>query len=186
MYKEKIVLIGASTGGPGHLRKILRSLPYEIDYALVIVQHMNSDVIKSFASQMQENSSLPVRATNGKCKVEKGNVYICTVSMEFFVDMNEVYLVESRQKDIYSPSVNILFHSAVTLLDIFSVYAVLLTGIGDDGASAMLELYNEGAVCIAESKESAIVYGMPKQAYNLNKNIDVMHLCEVIEYLKNV
>lgn len=186
MNREKIVLIGASTGGPGHIRKILASLHNEIDYALVIVQHMNCDVIESFASQMQENSSLPVVAISDKCKIEKGSVYICALSMELTKQQGQLYLIKSEQKDIYSPSVNTLFLSATKLLPQFKINAILLTGIGADGAQGLLELYAKGAYCIAESEKSAVVYGMPKQAYLLNKELDVMHLKDIIEYLKHV
>ena len=186
MSKEKIVIIGASTGGPGHLRKILLSLPAQIDYALVIAQHMSSNIVESFAMQMQENSSLPVLLAKGKCKVKAGNIYICATSMEFVRLNNQVYLIESKQKDIYSPSVNILFHSAINLFPNITLTAILLTGIGEDGAEGLLDLYVRGAHCIAESQESAIVYGMPKQALALNKQLDIMHLEKIVEYLKNV
>ena len=186
MHKNKIVLIGASTGGPGHLRKILTSLPECIDYALVISQHMNSNVIRSFAKQMQENSALKVVLAENKEKVTEGNIYICPVSMEFIEQNNIVYLTDSTQKDIYTPSINILFHSATSLIQKNQLSAILLTGIGDDGAKGLFELYKHGAFCIAESQASAIVYGMPKQAYLLNTNVNVMHLNEIVEYLQNV
>ena len=186
MSKEKIVIIGTSTGGPGHLRKILLSLPQQIDYALVIAQHMNINIVESFAIQMQENSSLSVLLARHKCKIQTGNIYICATSMEFIRLNNQVYLIESEQKDIYFPSVNILFHSATNLLPNLILIAILLTGIGDDGAKGLLDLYSQGAHCIAESKESAVVYGMPKQAYLLNNQLEIMHLEKIVEYLQNV
>ncbi len=186
MSKDKIVIIGASTGGPGHLRKILLSLPKRIDYALVIAQHMNSNIVESFAMQMQENSSLPVLLAKEKCNVKASNIYICATSMEFVRLNNQIYLIESQQKNIYSPSVNILFHSATNLFPNITLIAILLTGIGEDGAEGLLDLYVRGAYCIAESEESAIVYGMPKQAYVLNKQLDIMHLEKIVEYLQNV
>ncbi|MDF1876076.1 chemotaxis protein CheB [Sulfurimonas sp. SAG-AH-194-I05] len=185
MRKNKIVLIGASTGGPGHLRKLLLSLSESMNYSIIISQHMNSNVVASFATQMQENCSLPVILAKDKLKIIQGNIYICAISMELIMQNNALYLVKSNNEDIYSPSVNTLFYSAKNLLSGTSLIAILLTGIGDDGARGMLELYNTGAYCIAESQESAVVYGMPKQAYILNKHLDVMHLHKIIEYLQH-
>ena len=185
MSKEKVVIIGASTGGPGHLRKILLSLPAQIDYALIIAQHMNCNIIKSFATQMQENSSLAVYLAKGKCKIEVGNVYICATSMEFIRLNNQIYLIESKQQDIYSPSINILFHSATNLFPNITLIAILLTGIGEDGAEGLLDLYLKGTHCIAESQESAIVYGMPKKALALNPQLETMHLKKIVEFLQN-
>ncbi len=186
MHKDKIVLIGASTGGPGHLRKILLSLNDNIDYSIVISQHMNSNVVKSFATQMQENCSLPVILAKDKLEIVSGNVYICAASMELTMQKSRVLLVKSNKEDIYSPSINNLFDSAKKLLSDISITAILLTGIGNDGAKGMLELYMHGAYCIAESQESTVVYGMPKQAYILNNQVHVMHLDEIVEYLRNV
>ena len=84
----------------------------------------------------------------------------------------------------YNPSVDHLFHSAVKLCKEYDVLAILLTGIGHDGASGLSELQNARAQCIAESEESAIVYGMPKRAVELNNNIKVMHLDDIIKYIK--
>lgn len=186
MCKDKVVLIGASTGGPGHLRKILLSLDKGIDYVVIISQHMDSNIVASFVAQMQENCSLEVILAKNKLEIVKGKVYICSVSMELCMQNNVLYLVKSNKKDIYSPSVNTLFYSATQLLSYISLSAILLTGIGDDGAKGMLKLYTCGAHCIAESQESSVVYGMPKQAYMLNNQLEVMHLNEIIEYLHHV
>lgn len=182
----KTVLIGASAGGPGHLRKILSSLDKNIKFSIVIAQHMNNNLIPSFVTQMQENCSVPVLLADNKMKIKKGNIYICAHSMEFILQNNQTYLMKSEKEDIYSPSINILFDSAKILLSQTDLTAVLLTGIGDDGARAMLELYKNGVNCIAESEASAIVYGMPKQAYEMNKQLYVMNLYQIVEFIQNV
>jgi two-component system chemotaxis response regulator CheB len=84
----------------------------------------------------------------------------------------------------YNPSVDHLFYSAVQLVKSHDILAILLTGIGQDGAEGLSALQNAGATCIAESERSAIVFGMPKRAAELNANIKVMHLDSIIDYIK--
>lgn len=94
--------------------------------------------------------------------------------------MNCVENIESH----FNPSVNCVFNSAVKLTNDYDILAVLLTGIGYDGAEAMSNLQNAGALCIAESEKSAIVYGMPKRALELNKNIKALDLDDIIVEIK--
>lgn len=182
---EKLVLIGASTGGPGHLKKILSSLRNNIDYAIVIAQHMNPSVTYSFAEYLNEISQLPVILADKEIEIKKGNVYICATSMELKSKNNRIYLKKSKQKSIYSPNIDILFLSAINLLSNIEVNAILLTGIGKDGAKGIDALEKNGANCIVESEETAIIYGMPKQAYLLNNKLKKFSLYEIIRALKN-
>lgn len=82
-------------------------------------------------------------------------------------------------ESIYNPNINVLFQSAVNICGFIDVLAILLTGIGDDGAKGLFDLYRAGASCIAESEESAIVYGMPKKAKEINPDVNVMNLSDI-------
>lgn len=183
---QTLVLIGASTGGPGHLKKILSDLKPSIKASYIITQHMNENVVGSFVSQLSEVCKLPVLLAKDKQEISPSSVYICSCTLELFLQNNQIYLQKSEQEDIYTPSINILFNSAIHLLPKYVVIPIVLTGIGDDGATAMHNLYKKGALCISESQKSAIVYGMPKQAYKINSEVKVMHLNEIIKFLQNV
>ncbi len=183
---QTLVLIGASTGGPGHLKKILSDLKPSTKASYIIVQHMNENVVGSFVSELSKSCNIPVLLAKDKQIISPSSVYVCSYTLEFFLQKGQIYLQKSKKEAIYTPSINILFNSAVHLLPKYAVVPIVLTGIGDDGATAMHSLYKKGALCISESQKSAIVYGMPKQVYKINSEVKVMHLDEIIKFLQNV
>lgn len=183
--KQKIVLIGASTGGPGHLKKILSALPPTYNAALVIAQHMNSVFIPSFISQFKNELSLGVSSIDACLELKSSMAYFCPYNC-ILSKHNFTLCVEPSVHDItpYNPSVNTLFTSALPFIRDIEILAVLLTGIGDDGAFALSALKQEGVTCIAESEKSAIVYGMPKRALEINPLISSMPLDDIILHIK--
>jgi two-component system chemotaxis response regulator CheB len=179
--KQKIVMIGASTGGPGHLKKILSSIPSSYHAAIIIAQHMNSTFIPSFISQFQTELKLPVHALDATSELQPGHIYICANHCKLVNERQCVYAKTVEEGDTpYNPSIDTLFLSALESLDNATILAVLLTGIGHDGAEGLSELQKKGASCIAESEESAIVYGMPKRAIEINPNIASKPLEQII------
>ena len=183
--KKKLILIGASTGGPGHIKKIFSSYESYFCAPIVIAQHMNQQFISSFVRQFDDEHPFDILLANFRHKIDNSCVYICADHCEFAKKDFDLYL--EKADDVmshYSPSIDHLFLSAVKLCKDYDILAILLTGIGQDGAQGLSELKDTGATCIAESKESAIVYGMPKKAAELNSNIKVMHLDEIIKYMK--
>lgn len=184
--KKKLILIGASTGGPGHLKKILLNLPVDFTVPIVIAQHMNQVFITSFVKQFDDELPLNFVLANNRHDVDPSTVHICGTHCElhqqgFYLKLEHASNVVSH----YNPSIDHLFYSAVKLVKSYDVLAVLLTGIGQDGAGGLDALENEGATCIAESEESAIVFGMPKKAAELNSNIKIMNLDNIMNYIKN-
>jgi two-component system chemotaxis response regulator CheB len=183
--KEKLILIGASTGGPGHLKKIFFSLNSSFSIPIIIAQHMNPVFITSFVKQFDDELSFKFCLADNIHNIEKGIMYICATHCK--LDKSEKGLKLKSVKDVtssYNPSVDCLFKSAVKLCKKYDVLAILLTGIGHDGAQGLSDLQNVGATCIAESEESAIVYGMPKKAVELNCDIKVMSLNQITTYIK--
>ena len=89
-------------------------------------------------------------------------------------------------KTIYTPNVDVLFNSGTQIAKNVNLLAILLTGIGDDGAAGLDKLYKAGAKCIAENEESAIVYGMPKRAKELNQNLKSLNLMMIRKELEEV
>lgn len=176
---KKLVLIGASTGGPGHLKKIFTSLRKDISVPIVVAQHMGSSFIPSFVNHFKDSLNAPVFSLNGERKLVEGGIYVCGKNMNI-ISSSPLLIKEREDKDlIYSPNIDLLFSSCVKVCKDVEVMAILLTGIGHDGAEGMLKLYKAGAKVIGESERSAIVYGMPKKAKELNPELEVLDLDEI-------
>jgi len=178
-------LIGASTGGPGHLKKILSIIPSSYQGAIIIAQHMNSTFIPSFISQFQTELSIPVHSIDTKTSLENGHIYICSQHCELKKEYHSLIVQTTQQGQTpYNPSIDTLFCSAVECLKNAEILAILLTGIGHDGAQGLSELQKHGAQCIAENEETAIVYGMPKRAIEINPDIPALPLGEIIRVIQ--
>lgn len=165
-----IVLIGASTGGPRLIEDITEALPIDYPYPVCVVQHMPDNFTGSFAKRLDGKSQLNVREGKGQDQVKPGFVFIGQGGkhMTFSRKASGIISIKQMPKndDYFTPSVNQMFFSAADHLRDIKVMAVELTGIGDDGADGMVKLKNKGAYTLAESEETAVVYGMPKEAYD--------------------
>lgn len=168
---EKIVLIGSSTGGPGLIEQICASLPANYKHAVCIVQHMPAQFTAAFAQRLDRASVLPVIESKQNMELLPGHIYVARggVHMNFAQKVSgKIVFREDKEKgkNFFQPSVNDMMKSALSIFDGKSLIGVILTGIGDDGADAMVNLKKEGAYTLGESESSATVYGMPKEAYN--------------------
>lgn len=180
--KKKLVLIGASTGGPGHLKIILSELPNNLSVPIIVAQHMGRLFIPSFIEQFANEFDAPVYSLEKKRDIDRGGIYICEENMRLF-QQDGLKATSHEETTIYNPSVDVLFSSA-TLLENYEILAILLTGIGDDGAKPMFELAKKGARVIGENEESSVVFGMPKKAKEINDNLPLLSLLEIKEELK--
>lgn len=179
MKKQKLVLIGASTGGPGHLKKLLLGLPKELSVPIVIAQHMGELFIPSFIQQFQSELQAPVFPLNATQNLEQGGIYICEHNIKIGTSLPLCAKTSKNEKTLYNPNVDILFSSAVSISKDVDILAILLTGIGHDGASGLAKLNQNGAMTIGESEESAIVFGMPKKAQELIPNLKMLDLDKI-------
>lgn len=167
----KILLIGASTGGPGLIEQICNALPAAFGYAVCIVQHMPEQFTAAFATRLDKNSALPVIESRDHMELYPGNIYLARggVHMHFGKKVTgRVVIREERTKGgrFFQPSVDEMFLSALKVFEGDQITGVLLTGIGDDGANGMVKVKQAGGFTIGESEETATVYGMPKEAYD--------------------
>ncbi len=167
---DRIVLIGASTGGPRLIEEILTSLPADYPYPVCVVQHMPESFTAGFASRLNKHAQIEVveaklndTLQTGKAIIAKGGVHL-HFSKKASGALS-VKLVPNSMKRFFVPSVDEMFFSISKQFDAKNIMAVELTGIGDDGADGMVELRKKGAYTLAESEETAVVYGMPKEAY---------------------
>ncbi len=181
--KPLLLGIGASTGGPRALAKLLSSLPRDFPLPIAVVQHMAEDFFDSFVRFLRDASGHRVEQANASTTFEPGKVYVAPPRKELFVRENlTVKLLPAPPNSIISPSVDSLFFSMATALKGRSI-GVLLTGMGDDGAQGLLRMRRMGARTIVQDKASCAVFGMPRAAMELGAAEHVMDLNLIAGFL---
>lgn len=189
---SKVVLIGSSTGGPGLIEQICASLPANYKYPVCIVQHMPAQFTKAFAQRLTNASILPVHESEQNLEVLPGNIYLARggVHLNFAKKISgKIVIREDKDKgeSFFQPSVNDMMNSALKVFDAKDLVGVILTGIGDDGADAVVKMKNAGGYTLGESEESATVYGMPRAAYErggIMEQLDFKNILKKIATLK--
>jgi two-component system chemotaxis response regulator CheB len=163
---EKVIVIGASTGGTEAIRLFLEELPQDAS-GIVIVQHMPEHFTASFARHLNEICRISVKEAQDGDTVMPGRALIAPGNLHTLLKRSGArYYVEVRPGPLvcrHRPSVDVLFRSAARYAGKNAV-AVIMTGMGDDGANGMLELKNAGAYTIAQDEASCVVFGMPHEA----------------------
>jgi len=163
---EKVVVIGASTGGTEALRTVLESLPADAP-GIVIVQHMPELFTRAFADRLDGLCRISVKEAEPNDTVLRGRALIAPGNHHLLVKRSGArYYVEIRDGPLVSrhrPSVDVLFRSAARYAGRNAV-GIIMTGMGDDGASGMLEMKEAGAVTIAQDEATSVVFGMPNEA----------------------
>ena len=164
---SRVVVIGASTGGPGALMEVIGAMPEQTDMAILIAQHMPEKFTRTFAERLDRRSRLSVREAEHDDPVEPGTVLVCPGlrCMELVRGNGglRVRVFPPASTDRYYPSADRLFASAAKVIGQDTI-AVVLTGMADDGAKGALLVREAGGHVIAESDETAVVYGMPRAA----------------------
>ena len=162
------VLVGASTGGPRLIEAICKNLPEDYPHAVCVVQHMPTEFTANFAKRLNTISRVEVVEAESGLELKKARVIIAKGGkhLHFRRKLNQfsAILMPNTAERFFTPSVDEMFFSALQTLPMKKLLAVELTGIGDDGADGMVALKKAGANTLAENEESAIVYGMPKEA----------------------
>lgn len=163
---EQVVAVGASTGGPAALRRLLYGLPPDAP-GLVVVQHMPEIFTGALAERLDASSQLEVREAEHGDRLLRGRVLIAPGNRHMRVrrrgDHYRVELGEGPRVSRHRPSVDVLFESVARSVGHQAV-GVLLTGMGADGADGLFQMRMAGAHCIAQDEASCVVFGMPKQA----------------------
>ena len=164
-----IVAMGVSTGGPSTLLDILPLLPADLPVPVVLVQHMPANFTASFARRLDESCSVTVRQAEQSELLLPGHVYLAPGGYQMTIGRSLLgrgmvaHLSDQPKGLPFCPSVNVLFESVAAIYGRRSV-GVLLTGMGDDGARGMVQIRKAGGITIAESEETAVVFGMPREA----------------------
>lgn len=186
---KQLVAIGTSTGGPRALHEVISSLPGDFPAPLLIVQHMPPKFTKSLAQRLDSFSALTVVEAEHGMRVVAGYAYVAPggFHMELAKDASGymIQLSDQPQRNGHRPSVDVLFESLVPHTEL-ERHAVIMTGMGSDGAYGMKALAEQGAAStIAESEETCVVYGMPRSAIECGAAASVLPLQRIAPKLVN-
>ncbi len=167
---EKVIAVGASTGGTDALRVFLEALPADSP-GIVIVQHMPELFTKSFAERLNNICKISVKEAEDGDSVIRGRALIAPGNKHTLLNRSGAkYYVEVKNGPLvnrHRPSVDVLFRSTAKYAGNNSV-GIIMTGMGDDGAKGLLEMKEAGAFTIAQNEETSVVFGMPREAIKLN------------------
>ncbi|MCM3704177.1 chemotaxis response regulator protein-glutamate methylesterase [Cytobacillus firmus] len=182
---KQLICIGTSTGGPRALQKVLVDLPGNLNAPVLIVQHMPAGFTKSLASRLNGLSALSVKEAEEGDILENGTAYIAPGGFHLTAAKSGkdlvIHLNESLPRNGHRPSVDMMLES-ISEINGFRKIAVIMTGMGADGKKGLMALKKSGEVkAIAESKESSIVYGMPRAVIESGLADDVQHIERIAE-----
>lgn len=178
MSSEKVIVVGSSTGGTEALKIFLTALPAHAPPVL-IAQHMPELFTKSFAERLNTLCAMNVAEAQHHEEIVAGRVYIAPGHSHLLLERvgGRLRTVLSRDPPVnrHRPSVEVLFHAAARYLGANAI-GVMLTGMGKDGAVAMLEMKRAGAYNFAQDEASCVVFGMPREAIALGAVDEVVPL----------
>ncbi len=182
----KAVAIGASTGGPSALQTILSDLPGDIGVAIAVSQHMPPGFTRAFAERLDRYTSLQVKEAESGDLLSPGWVLIAPGGYNLYLQTQrkevKAVLRRRRAEDRYVPSVDIMFNSAA---EVFKerLLGIVLTGMGNDGKEGLKEIKKRGGRTLAESSESAVIFGMPRVAIeggSVDRIVPLSHMSQEI------
>lgn len=187
---EKIIAVGASTGGTEAIKELLLQLPANVP-GIVITQHMPAGFTRSFAERLNRITALEVKEASGGERILPGHAFLAPGGYHLLVERYgadyTLKLSQSEPVHRQRPAVDVMMSSAARAGG-KNVVGVLLTGMGKDGAQGMLDIREHGGYTLAQDEESCVVYGMPKEAVSLGGVDRVVPLMEMgdalIERLK--
>ncbi len=168
---DKIVMIGASTGGPSTIKKLFSELPGNLPFSILVVQHMPKGFTKSFSERLNKTSDFLVKEAEEGEILEENTAYICPADYHMAVveqgKETKISLNQSEKIKGNRPSYDFLAKSVASLFKERTIM-VVLTGMGKDGTEGAAKVRENNGVVLAESEESCIIYGMPKSVMDKN------------------
>jgi two-component system chemotaxis response regulator CheB len=162
----KAVALGLSTGGPKSIFNVLPHLPAGLEAAVIVVQHMPPAFITTFTQRLNSKTAMECVESDAGMALEPGKIYVAKGGFHLKLIKRGGGIVIRQSKDprhLFLPSVDIAMHSVCDIFDRNTI-GVLMTGMGRDGADGMVRIRKSGGMTIAESEETAIVFGMPQEA----------------------
>lgn len=185
LSSEKLIAIGASTGGTEAIRHVLQPLP-ATSPALLITQHMPPGFTRSFAERLNKLCQITVKEAEDGERILPGHAYIAPGAMHMELSRSganyQVKLNEGPPVNRHKPSVDVLFNSVAQFAGRNAV-GVILTGMGNDGAAGLLAMNKAGAWTIAQNEASCVVFGMPREAIALGGASEVVDLHQISQHM---
>jgi len=185
---EKVIVVGASTGGTEALKAFLEQFPIDCP-GIVIVQHMPENFTKAFAKRLDGICKISVKEAQDGDSVLRGQALIAPGNKHMLLKRSGArYFVEIKDGPLVSrhrPSVDVLFRSAARYAGQNAI-GVIMTGMGDDGARGMFEMKETGAYNIAQDENSCVVFGMPNEAIKLGGVDKVLPLMNIPAYVLRI
>jgi len=184
LYGIELILIGISTGGPAALRDLFAILQ-DSSYPILIVQHMPAGFTKEFAKSLDKITKLTVKEAEEGELIREKHVYIAPgdkhLSFKRYNNKNFVELLDTPPVNGHKPSVEVLFDAS--LRNNVKSLAIIMTGMGKDGAHAIKRLYDAGYPTIAQSPIDCVVFGMPKVAIELGGIDKILDIKDIAEFI---
>ena len=177
--KIDAIVIGASTGGPQMLTELVKTLPEDLAIPIFIVQHMPAGFTASFARRLDAHSDVNVVEAEDGMKIQKGTVYLAPGGLHMVINRNRIQLLDTPKVHSVRPAIDPMFESAIETYG-KNILAVILTGMGKDGAEGCVAVKNAGGHVIAQDEESCVVYGMPKSAVETGAVDEVLSIYDII------
>ncbi len=179
----RVIVIGASTGGPAAIERLLKLWPKTFPLPVVIAQHMTDGFSRELVGWLQSRTEMIVQTAADGEQLRAGHVYFAPDGHHIKVTQGgNIGLDKASDDSLNCPSVDILFDSAIHAFG-RATLAVLLTGMGEDGARSLKSLRDAGARTVAQDKATSLVFGMPQAAIKLEAARIVLSLDEIAHYL---
>lgn len=179
----RMVVVGASTGGPQALRQIFNALPLGFPAPIVVVQHISAGFLQSMTEWLQTHCALPIRIAQQGETPQAGQIYFAPEEKHLVFDELGRFVLQMEPKKLaHCPSVDVLFQSAAVHFD-SRLIAIVLTGMGSDGAQGIAAVARAGGMTIAQNEASCIVFGMPREAINTGHIRHTLTLEEIHDLL---
>lgn len=177
---SQILAIGASTGGPQALSTILAALPEDFPVPILCTQHISQGFLGGLVRWLNADCAVTVQIAQAGDRAESGHVYFAPETRHLSIDRSGILrCMPGEARDGHCPSVTAMFESVAQSFGDRSV-GVLLTGMGRDGATGLLQMANQGAMTIAQDENSCVVFGMPKEAIALNAAQAILPLNQIV------
>lgn len=182
----KIIVIGASTGGPSAVEYVINNLPRNLKIPVVIVQHMPHRFLETFSQRLNDQGTLPVKLADKGEVLKDGIIYIApgeaNLQIQNIAGANTFTFTDRKYREFNNPSVDCLFESVA---DAYGKYCigVIMTGMGKDGVVGLTKIKEKGGYTVAQDEESSVVYGMPKAAFESGAVKQVVSLKQIPGYI---
>lgn len=184
--KAEVVAIGSSLGGPQALNTIFSGLSSSFPVPILVVQHISSGFTQGFVDWLSESCSLEISLAKNKEIALPGHVYVAPDNVHLEIDKkNVMHLVDAPPEAGLRPAASRLFRSVANVFGSNGI-GIILTGMGRDGVEDLLLLKQKGGMTIAQSQESCLMYGMPKEAIAIGAARQVVHLDQIANTLKKL